>query len=141
MDNKQREARPGVTWVSSLVTRSTVTDKEESSMASAPSTSRSEFIVGGKYRLVRKIGSGSFGDIYLGINITNGEEVRCIPLLDDEGSQLGVLRIYLAHTHMPRSKLGRALYLKTFTKNSPGCTLGSKKKKPKPIPMASSSPI
>ena len=25
--------------------------------------------------LPRKIGSGSFGDIYLGINITNGEEV------------------------------------------------------------------
>ncbi|XP_072014227.1 casein kinase I-like [Amphiura filiformis] len=29
----------------------------------------------GKYRLVRKVGSGSFGDIYLGINTTNGEEV------------------------------------------------------------------
>eukprot|EP01112_Ceratiomyxa_fruticulosa_P003568 TRINITY_DN1388_c0_g1_i6.p1 TRINITY_DN1388_c0_g1~~TRINITY_DN1388_c0_g1_i6.p1 ORF type:complete len:452 (-),score=86.14 TRINITY_DN1388_c0_g1_i6:300-1655(-) len=31
--------------------------------------------VGNKYRLGRKIGSGSFGDIYLGTNITNGEEV------------------------------------------------------------------
>ena len=34
-----------------------------------------EFIVGIKYKLKRKIGSGSFGDIYLGINIQNGEEV------------------------------------------------------------------
>jgi len=34
-----------------------------------------ELRVGNKYRLGRKIGSGSFGDIYLGTDITNAEEV------------------------------------------------------------------
>jgi casein kinase 1 len=34
-----------------------------------------ELRVGNKYRLGRKIGSGSFGDIFLGTNITTGEEV------------------------------------------------------------------
>ena len=36
-----------------------------------------EFYVGGstKYRLMRKICIGSFGDIYLAVNINNGEEV------------------------------------------------------------------
>jgi serine/threonine protein kinase len=41
----------------------------------ASTTTGKEFIVGVKYKLKRKIGSGSFGDIYLGINIQNGEEV------------------------------------------------------------------
>ncbi|KAN0138139.1 Protein kinase-like domain containing protein [Lactarius tabidus] len=36
---------------------------------------RLDLRVGGKYRLGKKIGSGSFGDIYLGINIISGEEV------------------------------------------------------------------
>ena len=35
----------------------------------------SRFYVDSHCPLHRKIGSGSFGDIYLGINITNGEEV------------------------------------------------------------------
>jgi serine/threonine protein kinase len=34
-----------------------------------------ELRVRNKYRLGRKIGSGSFGDIYLGTNISTGEEV------------------------------------------------------------------
>jgi serine/threonine protein kinase len=34
-----------------------------------------ELRVGNKYRLGRKIGSGSFGDIYLGTNIQTGEQV------------------------------------------------------------------
>ncbi|XP_030382394.1 casein kinase I-like [Scaptodrosophila lebanonensis] len=36
---------------------------------------RSEITVGGKYRIIRKIGSGSFGDIYLGMSMQCGEEV------------------------------------------------------------------
>jgi casein kinase 1 len=34
-----------------------------------------ELRVGGKFRLGRKIGSGSFGDIYIGTNVQTGEEV------------------------------------------------------------------
>ncbi|KAI1708871.1 casein kinase I isoform epsilon [Ditylenchus destructor] len=34
-----------------------------------------ELRVGGRFRLGRKIGSGSFGDIYLGENIVTHEEV------------------------------------------------------------------
>ncbi|ORX83255.1 Cki protein [Basidiobolus meristosporus CBS 931.73] len=33
------------------------------------------FRIGNKYRLGRKIGSGSFGEIYIGVNIITGEEV------------------------------------------------------------------
>uniref|UniRef100_A0A673TZF7 Protein kinase domain-containing protein n=1 Tax=Suricata suricatta TaxID=37032 RepID=A0A673TZF7_SURSU len=47
-------------------------------MASS-SGSKAEFIVGGKYKLVRKIGYGSFGDIYMAINITKGKEVAVKP--------------------------------------------------------------
>ncbi|CAM9946488.1 unnamed protein product [Chrysoparadoxa australica] len=38
-----------------------------------------ELRVGKKYRLGRKIGSGSFGDIYLGTNMTTGEVGERLP--------------------------------------------------------------
>ena len=34
-----------------------------------------EIRVGGKYKLSKKLGKGSFGDLYSGINIKTGEEV------------------------------------------------------------------
>jgi len=40
-----------------------------------PSLSNDDMRIAGKYKVGKKIGAGSFGDIYLGINIVNGEEV------------------------------------------------------------------
>ncbi|XP_061370776.1 casein kinase 1-like protein 10 isoform X2 [Gastrolobium bilobum] len=34
-----------------------------------------DHVIGGKFKLGRKIGSGSFGELYLGVNVQNGEEV------------------------------------------------------------------
>ncbi|XP_017222333.1 casein kinase 1-like protein 10 isoform X1 [Daucus carota subsp. sativus] len=34
-----------------------------------------QVVVGGKFKLGRKIGSGSFGELYLGVNVQSGEEV------------------------------------------------------------------
>ncbi|KAF3354155.1 hypothetical protein VdG1_07620 [Verticillium dahliae VDG1] len=38
-------------------------------------TAPQDLRVGNKYRIGRKIGSGSFGDVYLGTNIISGEEI------------------------------------------------------------------
>ncbi|XP_010481777.1 PREDICTED: casein kinase 1-like protein 7 isoform X1 [Camelina sativa] len=34
-----------------------------------------DLVIGGKFKLGRKIGSGSFGELYLGVNVQTGEEV------------------------------------------------------------------
>ncbi|KAJ7979848.1 putative Casein kinase [Quillaja saponaria] len=34
-----------------------------------------ELVIGGKFKLGRRIGSGSFGELYLGVNVQSGEEV------------------------------------------------------------------
>lgn len=54
---------------------STQLPAEFTSIPSVHLHSKMELRVGKKYRLGRKIGSGSFGDIYLGTNMTTGEEV------------------------------------------------------------------
>lgn len=46
-------------------------------MSSVASTFKHDYIGGGKYRVVRRLGSGSFGEIFLGLNVINGE-VRII---------------------------------------------------------------
>lgn len=51
-------------------------NRRRRSAAGADAASAMELRVGKKYRLGRKIGSGSFGDIYLGTNMTTGEEVN-----------------------------------------------------------------
>lgn len=34
-----------------------------------------DLVIGEKYKIIRKVGSGSFGEIYIGVNTTNGEEI------------------------------------------------------------------
>ncbi|KAH9785323.1 Casein kinase 1-like protein 9 [Citrus sinensis] len=36
---------------------------------------RMDHVIGGKFKLGRKIGSGSFGELYLGVNVQTGEEI------------------------------------------------------------------
>ncbi|MCH87258.1 casein kinase I isoform delta-like protein [Trifolium medium] len=47
--------------------------------------------VGNKFRVGRKIGSGSFGEIYLGTNIQTNEDVAIkLVTMNDEKQPLGV---------------------------------------------------
>jgi len=66
-----------------------------------------ELRVGGLYRLGRKIGGGSFGDIYLGTNINTGEEVaiklECIQSRHPQlAHEYNVLRYLWGDAGIPR---------------------------------------
>jgi casein kinase 1 epsilon len=43
-----------------------------------------EHVIGGKFKLGRKIGSGSFGELYLGVNIQSSEEVAIKLVCEDD---------------------------------------------------------
>ena len=62
-----------------------------------------------QYRLKRKIGSGSFGDIYLGTNMTTGEDVAVkLELSSSKHPQLA------RETKVYRSLLGLGLALRYY---------------------------
>ena len=71
-----------------------------------------ELRVGNKYRLGRKIGSGSFGDIYLGTNISTMEE--------GEGDTRHYIIIYMYFMHTSCQKLKRTLHCPNFSRNQAG---------------------
>ena len=72
--------------------------------AGTAAAARTEFVVGGRFRLVRKLGSGSFGDIYLGINVTNGEEVA--------------VKLESAKSRHPQLLYEKVMYILTFLLSS-----------------------
>lgn len=67
-----------------------------------------DILIAGKYRLGRKLGGGSFGEIFLGTNLQTGEEVgiklvsrrapRCVLLLCVGPNNLGPSAAKSAHT-------------------------------------------
>uniref|UniRef100_A0A6P4EPA0 non-specific serine/threonine protein kinase n=1 Tax=Drosophila rhopaloa TaxID=1041015 RepID=A0A6P4EPA0_DRORH len=57
-----------------LIQESTMTQKPISTGCNS-SLNLENLLIGGKYRVMKPIGSGSFGDIYLGLSIKDGSEV------------------------------------------------------------------
>lgn len=79
--------------------------------ASTTSKSRNDLRVGARFRLGRKVGSGSFGDIYLGENVTTGEEVAIkLESIKSRHPQLAYeYRLYRILQSKSTSKEGTAL--------------------------------
>jgi serine/threonine protein kinase len=71
-----------------------------------------ELRVGKKFRLGRKIGSGSFGDIYHGTNMTTGEEVaiKIEPIKSIHPQLIRETKIYRALAGIGKSCISCALF-------------------------------
>ena len=83
---------------------------------------RNQIIINNKYRLLRKIGSGSFGDIYLGLNINHGGEVAIkIEAVDAKHPQLHyesrIYRVLITDFTLYYFLLGSTI-VKSFHKSS-----------------------
>ncbi|CAA7410495.1 unnamed protein product [Spirodela intermedia] len=68
-----------------------------------------EHVIGGKFKLGRKIGGGSFGEIYVGVNIQSGEEVAIkLESLKSKHPQLHyeskLYKLLLGGTGIPRMR-------------------------------------
>lgn len=73
-----------------------------------------DYMIYGKYKLLDKLGSGSFGEIYSGISVTDGEKVAIKLVSRDimtcDYDVMGFIRHVYVISHVIRSRYGRGTH-------------------------------